>query len=170
MGPLLGTVVFNSVKLIDLPTIMQIERKGFSSQEAASIQAMAERISLIPDTFLGAYLSGKLVGYIVGPAISQRYLSDDLFNHVIKNPAAALAPYQSVLSLAVDPAFRGQKIGSQLLKVLAQQAKIQQRQGIILTCLPQLVPFYQRNHYVDEGLSASQHAGEQWHNMFLPLK
>lgn len=150
--------------------IMQIEKKGFSSQEAASIQAMAERINLIPDTFLGAYLNEKLVGYVVGPAISERYLNDDLFAHVIANPGTMVAPYQSVLSLAVDPVFRGQGIGSQLLKALAQQAKMQQRKGITLTCRPKLVSFYQKNHFVDEGLSTSQHAAKQWHNMFLLLK
>nr|WP_282564738.1 GNAT family N-acetyltransferase [Liquorilactobacillus sicerae] len=155
--------------MVDLAAIMRIENKDFSAAEAASPQAMAERIKIIPETFLGAYLGEKLLGYLVGPAIRQRYLSDDLYQRVTVNLPTAQAPYQAVLSLAVAPIFQNQGIGSQLLKTLAQQAKRQRRRGLTLTCLTKLVVFYQKNDFIDEGISSSKHAGEQWHNMFLTL-
>lgn len=79
-------------------------------------------------------------------------------------------PYQTVLSLAVHPDFRGHGIGSQLLAELAQVAKAQGRVAITLTCLADLIPFYESNDYQNEGISASSHAGETWYNLVYPLQ
>ncbi|WP_328285084.1 GNAT family N-acetyltransferase [Liquorilactobacillus vini] len=138
-------IEIHSVKMVDLAAIMKIENSGFSAAEAASTQAMAERIKIIPETFLGAYSGEKLLGYLVGPAIQQRYLSDKLYERVTVNLPAAQAPYQAILSLAVAPAFQNRGIGSLLLRTLAQQAKVQRRRGLTLTCLTKLVSFYQKN-------------------------
>ncbi|KRM05221.1 N-acetyltransferase GCN5 [Liquorilactobacillus ghanensis DSM 18630] len=162
-------ILIDSVNEWNLKTVMQIEQSSFSTQEAAAPTAMKERQQQLGDTFLGAFAANRLVGFIVGPAISNRYLNDDLFQHVVPNPTATVAPFQAVLSLAVASPYRGQKIGSQLLSALAERATIAGRQGITLTCLPSLISFYQKNGFHDEGIAASQHAGEVWHNLFLPL-
>ena len=39
----------------------------------------------------------------------------------------------------------------------------------MLTCLDDLVGFYARLGFVDEGLSASRHGGLPWHQMRLTL-
>ncbi|GHP13084.1 N-acetyltransferase [Lentilactobacillus fungorum] len=160
-------ISYQPAKLSQLPEIMAIERSGFSSTEAATEAAMRDRIQLYPDTFITAVSDGQLAGYIVGPSFNQRYLTDDLFEHAQPNNPAD--PYQTVLSLVVAPTFQGQGIASQLLAELAKVAKHQHRQAITLTCLNQLVPFYERNGYVNEGISASNHAGEVWLNMVRPL-
>jgi len=151
----------------DLSQIMTIENAGFSPAEAATEASMAERIRLIADTFLVAREGAEVLGYVVGPAFDQRYLTDELFDKSTpNNPADA---YQTVLSLAVSPAHQKEGLGSQLLTALAQVARHQHRQAITLTCLARLVPFYERNGYVNEGVSASAHAGETWYNLVLPL-
>lgn len=99
-------ILLDSVNEWNLKTVMEIERSSFSLSEAASISAMKQRQHQIPETFLGAFVNFKLVGFIVGPAISRRYLTDDLFSSVTKNFSANQAPYQAVLSLAVAPAYR----------------------------------------------------------------
>lgn len=151
----------------DLDQIMAIENVGFSSGEAATEASMAERIRLIADTFLVARQGATILGYVVGPAFAHRYLTDDLFAQ--STPNATGDAYQTVLSLAVSPQHQGAGIASQLLTALAQVARGQRRQAITLTCLKRLVPFYERNGYVNEGVSASAHAGETWYNLVLPL-
>lgn len=146
---------------------MTIENVGFTPDEAATNAAMQARIAQYPDTFIVAVEQNQVLGYIVGPAIDQRYLADELFDHAQPNPVSAR--YQSVLSLAVSPAAQHRGLGSQLLTVLKKVATVQQRSGITLTCLKRLVPFYEANGYVNEGVSESSHAEEVWYNLVLPL-
>ncbi len=71
---------FRSPFLKDLERIMDIEKSGFSSEEAASSESMKERIEVINDSFILAVTeSDNPVGYVVGPVIPERYLYDDLF-------------------------------------------------------------------------------------------
>lgn len=153
----------------ELLEIMKIENTGFSPAEAATTEAMAERISSYPDTFIVAKnKSAKILGYIVGPAFNRRYLTDELYGHA--HPNNPDDKYQAVLSLAVDPDFRHLGIGSRLLTQLSHVATTQKRAAITLTCLQNLVPFYERNGYHNEGVSNSSHAAETWFNMVLPLR
>lgn len=160
-------IQFRPARPTDLQQIMTIENAGFTPEEAGSESSMRERIDLIPDTFIVAVDLDQLLGYIVGPAIKARYLTDDLFDHITENVPEA--QYLSVLSLAVAPDFRGQGVGRQLLSAFAERAKQQGRTGITLTCLKRLVPFYEANGYINEGLADSTHAGEAWYNMVLAL-
>ena len=151
----------------ELNEIMTIERAGFTPDEAATEAAMAERIAKIPDTFLVAHADGKIAGYIVGPAMTQRYISDDLFATLTANTPDA--PYLAVLSLAVAPAMQGHGVGGALLDAFAARARAQGRKAISLTCLARLIPFYEAHGYVNEGMAASDHAGEVWTNMVQVL-
>ncbi|WP_125711001.1 GNAT family N-acetyltransferase [Lacticaseibacillus porcinae] len=160
-------IQFRQAQRDDLDAIMVIEHAGFTLDEAATQEAMQARIANYPDTFIVAVEAGQLLGYIVGPAIDQRYLADDLF--VDARPNAADANFQSVLSLAVAPVAQHRGLGSQLLTQLRSVATNQRRQAITLTCLKRLVPFYEANGYVNEGVSESSHAGEVWYNLVLSL-
>ncbi len=153
----------------DLNSIMAIEKAGFSAKEAASVQAMTERIKLINDTFLVARnpKNNQVIGYIVGPSFNQRYLNDRLYRKVIPNQKND--EYLAVLSLAVSPKFRKKGIGGQLLDEYAKVASSQNRKGITLTCLKNKILFYQRHGYKNEGTSHSSHADEIWYNMVLDL-
>lgn len=161
------SLVIRAPKADDLAAVMRIERAGFTEDEAATPESMAERIATIPDTFFVAELDGAVAGFIVGPAISARYLTDDLFDHLTPNVAADKCV--SVLSIAVDPDVRAQGVGTALLNAFADRAREQHRELISLTCLDRLVPYYAKHGYVNEGVADSQHAGEVWYNMVLSL-
>ena len=154
-------------QLKDLDQIMIIENAGFSLDEAASDVSMAERIRLIPDTFLVARDGDTVLGYVVGPALNQRYLTDELFEKSTPNSPDDV--FQTILSLAVSPDHQKKGVAGQLLTALKDVAIFQHRQAITLTCLARLVTFYEAHGYVNEGVSASTHAGEVWYNLVLPL-
>lgn len=161
------TLQLRDARPADLAAIMAIEQQGFTPAEAASKDAMAERIRLIPDSFVVATENEKVVGYIVGPAISARYLTDDLFEHLTANDSGA--PYLSVLSLAVAPNDRGAGIGTKLLGEFACRAHAAGRRGVTLTRLERLVPYYEAHDFKNEGQAESTHAGEVWYNMVQEL-
>lgn len=164
-------VIFNfrSPIVKDLERIMEIEKLGFPSEEAASSESMKERIEVIHDSFIVAVTEfDNPVGYVVGPVIPERYLYDELFEKTVENPS--IGGYQSILSLVVDPQFQKFGVASKLLTELANLSRDKKRNGITLTCLESLIPFYERNGYKLEGISDSKHAGETWYNMVLDLK
>lgn len=161
-------ITFGQAQPQDLDQIMAIESAGFSEEEAAKRSSMKDRIRDYPDTFLVAKDGQNVAGYIVGPAYNKRYLDDNLYEESHPNRKSDL--YQTVLSLAVNSDYQGKGIGSQLLKQLAVVAKKEGRKLISLTCLKRLVPFYEQNGYVNEGVADSSHAGEVWYNMVLKLK
>lgn len=161
-------LTFRHPNTLDLARILEIEQTGFSPEEAASKEAMKERIKTISDSFLVAINHhDQIVGYVVGPVITERYLYDELFEKTMPNPKTG--GYQSILSLVVVPDYQKLGIASQLLSELASISRTTNRKGITLTCLENLIPFYEKNGYYVEGISGSQHAGEVWYNMVLDL-
>lgn len=68
----------------DIKELIHIENLGFTPEEAASEEAMIERIAVIPDSFIIARdEQSKVIGYVVGPVLNQRYITDDLFENSI---------------------------------------------------------------------------------------
>ncbi|AXQ79703.1 GNAT family N-acetyltransferase [Streptococcus chenjunshii] len=147
----------------DWVTVSGIEQANFPPEEAADSQTIKERLSCISDTFLIAEIAGEVVGYIEGPVISQRYLTDDLFHTVAPNPPQG--GFIAVTSLSVAPAHQGQGVGTALLAALKDLSLAQKRQGITLTCHDYLISYYEMNGFTDEGESVSQHGGSVWYNL-----
>ena len=126
-------LTFQPAQPDQLDAIMKIENQGFTPDEAATKPSMVQRIERISDTFIVASQNQHVLGYIVGPASDERYIKDDLFDHLNANNTTDR--YQTILSLAVAEDARDQHIGDQLLTQLAQVARQQNREAITLTCL-----------------------------------
>ena len=147
----------------DWEKIFAIEQLNFPAAEAVGAEVLKERIERISDTFLLAELHGQLAGYIVGPAIQARYLTDDLFSKVGANSPEG--GFIAVQSLSVHPDFQRQGVGTLLLAALKEIAVQQNREGISLTCHDELIPYYEMNGFVHEGISDSTHGGAVWSDM-----
>lgn len=89
----LSRVVIRPAKLFDMPDIVRIERISFREQYPRGVFLVF--LENNPDTFLVAEYHGKVIGYVMA------YLRPDLEGHI--------------MSIAVDPAYRGNGIGSTLL-------------------------------------------------------
>ncbi|KXU15424.1 putative arylalkylamine n-acetyltransferase [Streptococcus oralis] len=156
-------VLIRFVTAADFEEILAIEQANFPPAEAASPKALKERIERISDSFLVAEIEEKLVGYIVGPAVFSRHLTDNSFETVVSNPDQQ--GYIAVQSLSIHPDFQGQGLGTLLLAALKETVRAQERQGISLTCPDYLISFYEMNGFQDEGLSESVQGGETWYDM-----
>lgn len=156
-------MLIRQVQLADLAEVSRIEAENFSAAEAATPKVIKERIENIADTFLVAEQDGQLAGYIEGPVVASRYLTDDLFQTVQPNPNQS--GYIAVTSLSVAKPFQKQGVGTTLLAALKDLAVAQKRIGISLTCHDNLISYYEMNGFTDEGLSLSNHGGSTWYNM-----
>ena len=157
----------------DLLALLRIERLGFNEAEAGTAAQYQARINQLADTFLAARDADQLVGFIVGPVVDARfkYIEDWMYEANVQNRAQP-GGNQMIQTIAVDPDYRGQGIGSSLLQAIEnllqaieKQAIHNQRHHIALTCLLDRVPCYEKNGYVNQGIAASAHAGEVWYNM-----
>ena len=149
--------------LSDWEAILEIEQLNFPAVEAASAEVLKERIELLPDTFLLAELHGQLAGYIVGLAVQSPYLTDDFFNKVSANPPAG--GFVAIQRLSVHPDFQRQGVGTLLIAAHKETAVQQNRQGISLTCHDELIPYYEMNGFVHEGIAGSTHGRTAWSHM-----
>ncbi|BBN97691.1 GNAT family N-acetyltransferase [Sporolactobacillus terrae] len=155
------------VRKSDLAQLVELENSGFTPEEAATKQAFITRIETIPDTFLVAEEMNQIIGYVNGPVISMPHITDDLFEQTAPNPDRG--GYQSILGLVVAPNCQGKGIASQLLRALEDQARENERLTVTLTCRQFLIPFYEKNGYINQGIAASEHGGMKWFNMDKPL-
>ena len=149
--------------LSDWEAILEIEQLNFPAVEAASAEIIKNRIELLPDTFLLAELHGQLAGYIVGLAVQSSYLTDDFFSKVSANPPAG--GFIAIQRLSVHPDFQRQGVGTLLIAALKETAVQQNRQGISLTCHDELIPYYEMNGFVHEGIAGSTHGRTAWSHM-----
>jgi len=103
----------------------------------------------------------------VGPATKETYVEDWMYEDTPENLSEG--GHQIIFTIAVDPQYRGQRVGSKLLDAMAENAQKYQRQSISLTSLEQNVPFYFKNGFENEGVADSEHADEVWYNLVKPL-
>ena len=67
--------------------------------------------------------------------------------------------------LSVADTFKGQAVGTKLIAVLKDLACEQKREGITLTCHDYLIPYYEKNGFINDGQSKSAHGGATWYDM-----
>lgn len=156
-----------NVSMSDLADILRIEKLGFNEQEAGTEEQYRDRIEKLSDTFLVAKIDDKVTGFVVGPVTKEPYVEDWMYEKTPLN--LKKGGNQIIFTIAVDPQYRGQSIGSKLLDAIEDNAKKHQRETIALTSLEKNVPFYLKNGFVNIGMADSEHAGETWYNLVKKL-
>ena len=74
-----------------------------------------------------------------------------------------------IFGVNTHPAYRHRGYATRILKKAIQESLEEGRRGLVLTCKENLIPFYQRLGFEDEGISVSEHGGVVWHQMRLKL-
>ncbi|CAM2750331.1 GNAT family N-acetyltransferase [Actinomyces slackii] len=151
----------------DAGAITALEATCFPPEQAASAQAIAGRLAHFPDHVWLLEEGGELLAMVNGLCTDDPDLTDAMFADASHHsPSGA---WQMIFSVATAPAAQGRGLATALLRHVVEQCAHQGRQGLVLTCLPELVGFYARLGFVDEGISGSQHGGVAWHQMRLRL-
>lgn len=161
-------MTIRTAKPSDLAQVIAIESACFPPEEAATPQALAERLAILGDSFLVAELGdGSLIGLVNGSIGDSPVILDEMFRDIGKHQP--MGPYQYVFGLDVLPEYRGLGLGSRLLRHLEARARAAGRKAVVLTCKEGLLAYYGRLGYVNQGVSASTHGGATWHDLRLDL-
>ena len=111
---------FRNVVADDLERLIQLENEGFTKEEAATTKALKRVLKSFRIRLL-LQKNNKIVGYINGPVISNKCITDDLFASIRPNPN--IGGYLSVLGLVVAKDFQHQGIAGQLLNYFENIAR-----------------------------------------------
>lgn len=151
----------------DLTACHTIEANSFPPAEAAWTTSLDKRISNYPEGFLVCEHRGRIIGQVNSGATSKDDIADEAFKQLIGHDPEG--ENIVIFSLSVMPEYRNQGVGSKLLNSFVEQARDLGKSKVMLLCKEELVPYYSRHGFQDDGVSASTHGGAEWHEMFLPL-
>ncbi|MGH1978699.1 GNAT family N-acetyltransferase [Rothia sp. L_38] len=151
----------------DLPALAAIEAECFPAAEAASESDLRARFEVFGEHFWVLEADGEVVAFIDGLVTDSPVIFDDLY----ESPQAHTrhGAYQTVFGINTRPAHRGRGYASALIEKLINQAREQERTGVILTCKKELIGFYEKLGFELDGVSESTHGGAIWHDMTLHL-
>lgn len=150
----------------DLDKLAQIEAVCFPAAEAATKETLAQRLQIYSKHFWILELNdGTVIGFIDGFVTNQAAITDKMFEqpHLHDESAA----YQAVFGLNVLPDYRGNHYGIALMNRLIADARATGRKGCILTCKENMISYYEKFGYQNQGVSQSEHGGAVWYDMLL---
>ncbi|MCF0246617.1 MAG: GNAT family N-acetyltransferase [Ileibacterium sp.] len=151
----------------DLDRIYELEKACFSEAEAATYDALKQRLEVFPNHFWLLERDGRLVAMVNGMTTNNGQLEDKMYRDATLHDEDG--KYQMMFGVETDPEFRRKGYASILMKEAIKDCRNDSRKGVILTCKEEHVPFYERLGFVNKGVADSNHANEVWYLMELDL-
>ena len=151
--------------MADLEAVAAVERSCFPAAEAATAEQFAERLKYYGEHFWLLFLEGELVSFVDGFVTDDKDLTDEMYERAeLHNKNGA---WQMIFGVNTVPEHRKKGYAELLLRRAIDDARKQGRKGLVLTCKQELVHYYARLGFVDEGVSASVHGNVVWYQMRL---
>lgn len=153
-------------KETDLDRIAALEAACFPAGEAADRDRLAGRLKTYPDCFwLGFTDYNDLICYAAGPVTAESDLTDEMYadpSFHKKN-----GDWLMIFSVCTLPEYRRQGYAAWLLNRVISEAGDRGCKGLVLTCKENMIEYYSRFGFENEGLSSSVHGGAKWYQMRL---
>ncbi|MBR6541963.1 MAG: GNAT family N-acetyltransferase [Anaerotignum sp.] len=151
--------------MADLEAAAAVERSCFPAAEAATAEQFAERLKYYGEHFWLLFLEGELVSFVDGFVTDNKDLTDEMYERAeLHNKNGA---WQMIFGVNTVPEHRKKGYAELLLRRAIDDARKQGRKGLVLTCKKELVHYYAKLGFVDEGVSASVHGNVVWYQMRL---
>ena len=160
---------FRDIHANEADRAVAIEQICFPPHEACSEKSMKTRIANAPELFMVAIekSTGEIAGFLNGVATDEEIFRDEFFTDISQHKPNG----KNVMLLGLDvlPQYRGQGLAREIVSQYSKREKANQRNLLILTCLPEKVAMYEKMGLIDKGISGSSWGGEEWHEMTLTL-
>lgn len=163
----MNDMIIKNATIDNLEEIVQLEHHCFPKNEAASITDLKDRLNHYPNHFWLLYEDDTLVSLIDGLCTNIKELNDEMFHNASMHDENG--EVQMILSVCTHPDYRKKGYSSTLMRQVISDSKKQKRKSIVLTCKTELLDFYSKLGFVDEGLSESNHGDESWNQVRLML-
>lgn len=155
--------------MADLDAIANMEAECFPAAEAATRAEFAQRLARYADHFWLLFEGDKLISFVDGFVTDRPDLTDEMYaDAAMHDPNGA---WQMIFGVNTLPAYRRRGYAGRLLQRVIDDARVQGRKGLVLTCKAGLVSYYETFGFVDEGVSeTSTHGNAVWHQMRLTFR
>lgn len=148
----------------DLEAITEVEKVCFPKSEAASKERFYERIKHFGNHFWLLLDDDKLVAFVDGMVTVEKDLRDEMYEKASMHDEAG--DWLMIFGVNTIPDYRLNGCASKLIRTAIEQARGENRKGVVLTCKEKLIPFYSRFGFVNEGITDdSHHGGAVWYQM-----
>ena len=160
-------MLIRNATIDDADRIYHIECICFPAAEAASMNAIKERITVFPEGFLVGLIDDEIMGFINGASTSGLYLKDEFFQSMACHEPSGKT--MMVYGLDVNPDWQRKGYAAQLMNEFISIAEKSAKERVILTCKQHLVHYYEKFGFALEGVSESEHGGAKWYDMVKKL-
>lgn len=150
----------------DLDAVAAVEAECFPPAEAATRAEFEERIRCYGDHFWLMFEGDKLIAFVDGMVTDLPDLTDEMYEKAEMHNESGR--WQMIFGVNTLPAYRKKGYAGALIQKAIEDARAQERAGLVLTCKDKLVHYYAKFGFVNEGTSdKSQHGGVEWNQMRL---
>lgn len=152
----------------DIAALAAVEAACFPPAEAATERAFTERVRHYGNHFWLLFDGDRLISFVDGFVTDIPDLTDEMYEKAsMHNESGA---WQMLFGVNTLPEYRRRGYAGMLLRRAIDDARQQERRGLVLTCKDRLIPYYARFGFSDEGISEkSTHGNVRWHQMRLTL-
>ncbi|MCF0259834.1 MAG: GNAT family N-acetyltransferase [Erysipelotrichaceae bacterium] len=157
----------HNASIKDLDRIYELETACFSPAEAATYEALKQRLEVFPNHFWLLERDGELVAMVNGMTTNNEKLEDRMYRDASLHNEDG--KYQMMFGVETRPDQRRKGYASILMKEAIKDCRNDSRKGVILTCKEEHIPFYEKLGFVNKGVADSNHANEVWYLMELDL-
>ncbi|MBU5471535.1 GNAT family N-acetyltransferase [Falcatimonas sp. MSJ-15] len=147
----------------DIFDVAAVERECFPQAEAATQEEFRDRIEHYGNHFLLMYDEDRLVAFIDGMVTDEKDLTDEMYADASMHNEGGR--WQMIFGVNTLPDYRRRGFAGELIKAFIDEARSQGRLGLVLTCKDELIHYYAKFGFVNEGVSGSEHGGVKWNQM-----
>lgn len=157
--------------LQDLDDIAALESICFPKKEAASRESFENRLQVFADYFWlleqreNNAEDGKLVSMVNGMLTDATDLVDEMYEN--SNMHTEDGKWFMIFGVETRPEYQKKGLAGLLLKHVIEEIRKKDKSGIVLTCKEELLKFYEKFGFKNEGISRSTHGDVVWYQMRL---
>lgn len=149
----------------DLEIIAAVERECFPIAEAATQEQIKERLQFYANHFWLLFDEERLVGFVDGMVTDDEDLKDEMYAEASMHNSQGA--WQMIFGVNTIPSYRRQGCAAMVLNHVIEEARKQERKGLVLTCKDYMIHYYAKFGFVNEGISKSVHGDVIWYQMRL---
>ena len=158
-------MIIRTADLSDLKEIARVEAECFPAAEAATEEEFEKRLTFYKDHFWLMFEDDTLIAFVDGMVTDQADLTDEMYEKACLHDEKGA--WQMIFGVNTLPKYRRQGYAEKLLRYAINDARAQDREGLVLTCKDKLVHYYEKFGFQNEGVSESVHGGAMWYQMRL---
>lgn len=159
-------MIIRTANINDLKDIAAVEAECFPKAEAATEQQLGERLKYYSNHFMLMFDGDRLVAFTDGFVTDEPDLTDEMYARA--NMHNENGAWQMIFGVNTVPEYRRQGLAGKLISETVKIAKNEGRLGLVLTCKDELVPYYAKFGFINEGVTdKSVHGNVKWNQMRL---